>query len=226
VTKPANTDAIDPDAVVTFLRRYPQFFEDHPNLLKKLHLSHESGEAISLIERQNQILRQENRQLTDRLNHFIHVAQRNDRLFLQLQRLILELLPETQLDDLVSTVQRGLLRDFDVHETAVILFDHKPGDGDGWLQTSKSQFADAYPAVIYDGKAVCGALDPTSIQLLFAGTDVGSVAVAPLTRDDEVVGVLALGHSSTEHFRHGVDTLFLTHLAQVLSQQIKQVTPQ
>jgi uncharacterized protein YigA (DUF484 family) len=214
---------MDLDAVVSYLRHHPQFFEDHPNLLKKLHLRHESGEAISLIERQNQILRQENRQLIDRLNQFIQVAQRNDRLFMKLQRLILELLPETQLNGLMNTLQRGLQRDFEVHETTVILFHQAPGDGDGWLQTSRAQIGDAYPAVVENRKAVCGALDQTLIQLLFAGTEVGSIAVAPLTHADEVTGVLALGHGSAEHFRNGTDTLFLTHLAQVTSLLMERI---
>ncbi|HET8905188.1 MAG TPA: DUF484 family protein [Saccharospirillum sp.] len=222
MTESVNTDTLDLEAVVTYLRRHPRFFEEHPNLLKKLHLRHDSGEAISLIERQNQILRQENRQLIDRLNQFIQVAQRNDRLFLKLQRLILELLPETGLNALLERLQRGLQRDFDVHETTVILFHRTPGDGDGWLQTTRAQIADAFPAVVDQGKSVCGALEPSLTQLLFAGTGVGSVALAPLTRDGDVIGVLALGHTSPEHFRSGTETLFLTHLAQVTSLQMER----
>ncbi len=222
MTESVNTETLDLEAIVTYLRRHPRFFEDHPNLLKKLHLRHESGDAISLIERQNQILRQENRQLIDRLNQFIQVAQCNDRLFLKLQRLILELLPETRLNGLLERLQRGLQRDFDVHETTVILFDRAPGDGDGWLQTSRDQIAEAFPAVVDQGKAVCGALEPALTQLLFANTEVGSIALAPLTRDQAVIGVLALGHTSPEHFRSGTETLFLTHLAQVTSLQMER----
>lgn len=222
MTESVDTDILDLNSVVAYLRRHPRFFEDHPNLLKKLHLSHDSGDAISLMERQNQILRQENRQLIDRLNQFIQVAQRNDRLFLKLQRLILDLLPHTQLNDLLHSLQQGLQRDFDVHETTVILFQRAPGDGDGWLQTSRTQIAESFPAVVEQGKAVCGALDRHLTQLLFAGNDVGSLAIAPLTRGHEVIGVLALGHSDPEHFRSGTDTLFLTHLAQVTSLQIER----
>ena len=216
MTESVNTETLDLEAIVAYLRHHPRFFEDHPNLLKKLHLRHESGDAISLIERQ------ENRQLIDRLNQFIQVAQRNDRLFLKLQRLILELLPETRLNGLLERLQQGLQRDFDVHETTVILFDRAPGDGDGWLQTSRDQIAEAFPAVVDQGKAVCGALEPLLTQLLFANTEVGSIALAPLTRDQAVIGVLALGHTSPEHFRSGTETLFLTHLAQVTSLQMER----
>lgn len=222
MTESVNTETPGREAVVAYLRRHPRFFEEHPHLLKKLHLRHESGDAISLIERQNQILRHENRQLIDRLDQFIQVAQRNDRLFLKLQRLILELLPETRLNGLLAQLQQGLQRDFEVHETTVILFHHTPGDGDGWLQTSRNQIAEAFPAVVEQGKAMCGALEPGPTQLLFANAGVGSVALAPLTCGQDVVGVLALGHTSPEHFRSGTETLFLTHLAQVTSLQMER----
>jgi len=75
--------------VVRYLKQHPTFFEDHPNLLKTLHIRHDSGQAISLMERQNSILRTENSAMIDRISQFISVAQRNDQLFLNLQALSL-----------------------------------------------------------------------------------------------------------------------------------------
>lgn len=223
MTETLNGDELAASDVVAYLRRHPQFFEEHPNLLKQLHLRHESGGAVSLMERQNQILRQENRQLIERLNHFIKVAQRNDRLFQKLQRLVLELIPETSLNPLLTKLQQGLVRDFDVDETTVVLFHHPNGDGDCWLNADAEALADPFPALVRDGKALCGPFTETKRNVLFAGLTVGSLALAPLTRDSEVIGLLALGHRSEEHFRSGTDTLFLTHLSQVVSQLIARL---
>lgn len=217
MTERVNTADISVDAIVQYLRQHPQFFEHHPNLLKKLHLRHDSGEAVSLMERQNQILRQENRQLIDRLNHFIDVAQRNDRLFLKLQRLVLALLPMTERASLLSTLQKGLCKDFDVHETLVILFDQPNTDGDPWLQIDPNVLAGMFPALIHEAKAVCGTFTEAERDMLFAGGHVQSLALAPLMQEQTVTGLVALGHHSPEHFRSGTDTLFLTHLARVTS---------
>ncbi|GGX58270.1 DUF484 family protein [Saccharospirillum salsuginis] len=218
MTETLSDNDLSPEAVAHYLRRHPRFFEDHPNLLKKLHLRHDAGEAISLMERQNQILRQENRQLIDRLNHFIQVAQRNDRLFLQLQRLVLDLLSQAGCNDLLSTLQQGLVRDFDVHETTVILCDRPNQDGDAWLQIDRDTLAGHYPKLVHERKALCGGFDEEERNFLFAGLPVQSIALAPLERHGEVNGLLALGHHSAEHFRSGTDTLFLTHLASVISE--------
>ncbi|MHA7878563.1 MAG: DUF484 family protein [Saccharospirillum sp.] len=217
MTERAKTGDISADAVMRFLRQHPQFFEHHPNLLKKLHLRHESGDAVSLMERQNQILRQENRQLIDRLNHFIDVAQRNDRLFQKLQGLVLALLPLTDQVSLLQTLQHGLCDQFDVHETLVILFDQANGDGDPWLQIDAQSLVSFFPGLINDGKALCGSFTDAERDMLFAGGRVHSLALAPLLKDQAVIGLIALGHHSPEHFRSGTDTLFLTHLARVTS---------
>lgn len=218
----SDTD-LSAEAIARYLRHHPQFFEEHPHLLKKLHLKHDSGEAISLMERQNQILRQENRQLIDRLNHFIQVAQRNDRLFMQLQRLVLELLPQADCHTLLSTLQHGLTRDFDVHETTVILFNRANGDGDAWLHAERDALAGHFPKLVNDGKALCGGFTAEERNVLFAGLPVQSIALAPLVDNDDIVGLLALGHHHAEHFRSGTDTLFLTHLASVTSQLLARL---
>lgn len=218
MTERVNTADINVDAIVQYLRQHPQFFEHHPNLLKKLHLRHDSGDAVSLMERQNQILRQENRQLIDRLNHFIDVAQRNDRLFLKLQRLVLQLLPLTQRNTLLSALQKGLCKDFDVHETLVILFNEPNTDGDPWLNIEPKVLVAHFPALIKEAKAVCGAFTEAERDMLFAGNKVQSMALAPLVQGQQVTGLIALGHHSPEHFRSGTDTLFLTHLARVTSE--------
>lgn len=223
MTERVGTADISVEAVVQYLRQHPRFLEQHPNLLKKLHLRHDSGDAISLMERQNQILRQENRQLIDRLNHFIEVAQRNDRLFQKLQQLVLTLLPMTQRTTLLSALQKGLCKDFDVHETLVILFDQPNTDGDPWLQIDPGVLAGMFPALINEAKAVCGAFTEAERDMLFAGGHVQSIALAPLMQEQTVTGLIALGHHSPEHFRSGTDTLFLTHLARVTSALLQRL---
>ena len=218
MTQTANENAVDEKAVIAYLRQHPGFFEHHPNLLKQLHLRHETGNAISLMERQNQILRHENGQLIDRLNHFIDVAQRNDRLFQQLQRLMLAMLPHSRAGDLINALETGLVSEFDVHETTVILCDRANADGDPWLQIGRDSLSRHFPSLVRDGKSLCGGFSQTERNFLFAGRDIGSMALAPLTDSDaQTIGLLALGHRNDQHFRSGTETLFLSHLAEVTS---------
>ena len=55
-------------SVLDFLRQSPDFFLRHPSALSELSLPHESGEAVSLIERQIDILRERNVTMRKRMN--------------------------------------------------------------------------------------------------------------------------------------------------------------
>ena len=45
--------------IVRFLRDHPDFFERHPELLADMLLPHETGSAVSLVERQVSVLREQ-----------------------------------------------------------------------------------------------------------------------------------------------------------------------
>ena len=88
----------DPDAPLTdervldYLKTDPEFFQRHAGLLSELKVSHESGRAVSLIERQVAILRERNMQMRRRMNELIQAAKDNDELFAKTRTLTLELL--------------------------------------------------------------------------------------------------------------------------------------
>ena len=51
------------DVVVDYLQNHPDFLEQRPDALVNLDLTHRSGEAVSLIERQVEMLRIRNAEL-------------------------------------------------------------------------------------------------------------------------------------------------------------------
>jgi uncharacterized protein YigA (DUF484 family) len=204
--------------VVRFLKHHPHFFEEHPNLLKKLHLKHDSGNAISLIERQNHILRKENTDLIDRLNQFINVAQRNDKLFMNLQVLVTELISCRSINEINQTLHTQLTERFDVDEVQVVLTHRLNTDGDLWLYCDRETLLNHFPAALKDRRNLCGEFDLDSRQLLFGDQNIKSVAIGALCKDEQGVGLIALGSKSASHFRSGTDTLFLGHLSKVVSQ--------
>ena len=56
--KKKNNLAISADDVASYLRENPDFFTDRDGLLAEMTVPHESGKAISLLERQVKILRE------------------------------------------------------------------------------------------------------------------------------------------------------------------------
>ena len=48
------------------------------------------------------------------------------------------------------------------------------------------------------------------------GDSVGSAALAPLVNNEEQVGLIAVGSADANRYNSKVDTLFLTHIADVM----------
>ena len=65
------------EIVAKYLRKEPNFLLEHPEILDQLNLPHESGQAVSLIEKQVQRLREQNRSLSRKLNQLVQVATDN-----------------------------------------------------------------------------------------------------------------------------------------------------
>lgn len=211
-----NADIREED-VIRFLQHHPAFFEQHPHILKRLHLHHDSGEAISLIERQNHILRKENRDLIDRLNQFINVAQRNDRLFLNLQHLVIHCISCNSLNELAEALTDGLIERFDVDAVQIVLSHQVAHEDDLWLHCDKMTLTDLFPAAIKEQKSMCGTFDKDTNRMLFGHQKIGSVALGAIACKSGQVGLLALGNRNESHFRSGTDTLFLSHLSRIVS---------
>jgi uncharacterized protein YigA (DUF484 family) len=204
--------------VVRYLKQHPTFFEDHPNLLKTLHIRHDSGQAISLMERQNSILRTENSAMIDRISQFISVAQRNDQLFLNLQALSLELITCRTLNEISHTLTQGLTGRFEVEE-AQLVFNHLPGDtDDSWRACDANALELHFPETVAHLRNQCGEFDSAARQFIFGDAAVRSMAVAAISLNGQAIGLLALGSRDALHFKSSTDTLFLGYLAMVVSQ--------
>ena len=64
----AKTDdlSLDDESVANYLMEHPDFFATHEDLLLNLRISHKSGQAISLLERQVSLLRRKNDETQDK----------------------------------------------------------------------------------------------------------------------------------------------------------------
>ncbi|MDX1432677.1 MAG: DUF484 family protein, partial [Gammaproteobacteria bacterium] len=68
------------DAVVEYLRANPEFFSRHPGLLEQLSVPHSCGEAVSLVEYQVSVLRDQIHDLRRRMQVLVANARDNEKL--------------------------------------------------------------------------------------------------------------------------------------------------
>lgn len=215
------------DIVTKYLRQNPDFLEREPALLKHLELSHASGPAVSLIEKQVQYLRGQNESLEQRLNQLIQVASDNEKLMTRLHHLTLELMSMGDLPSFFDRLSEALMSEFNADIINITLFNHnieagpktpmfhiKPDD------TEMQQFQDH----LEKGASVCGRLNRNKRDYLFGSRAqwVQSTALVPM--GDE--GMLAIGSCDPARFYPGMGTLFLDLLAQAVISRLALQEPQ
>ncbi|MHC6228013.1 DUF484 family protein [Pseudomonas sp. X10] len=215
---------LDAEAVATYLRANPTFFAEHDELLGELHIPHQRGDSVSLVERQLKLLRDRNIEMRHRLSQLMDVARDNDRLFDKTRRLILDLLDANSLEEVVMAVEDSLRQEFQVPFVSLILFSESATPVGRWVNSSEAQ--QAIGGLLGSGKTVSGSLRDHELDFLFGEEqrkEVGSSAVATLEYQG-LHGVLAIGSRDPQHYRSTVGTLFLSYIAEVLGRVVPRFT--
>lgn len=225
-SKPVHpSDTLDPALVAEYLRRHPAFFAEYDDLIPELIIPHQSGQAVSLVERQVKLLRERNIDVRHRLGQLMDVARENDRLFEKSRRLILNLLESQSLEQVIASIEDSLRDDFQVPHVSLILFSETPRFANARCVTHQAA-REAIGHLLDSGKTLSGVLRPDELSFLFGerGPLVASVAVAPIQHQG-LHGVLALGSHDANHYRNATGTLFLGYIADALARVLLRQRP-
>ena len=220
-------DPLEPEQIEAYLREHPDFFAQHQDLLAEITLPHESGSAVSLVERQVAILRERNMGMRHRLSKLLDNARDNDKLFDKSKRLVLSLIEAQDMGDIIDALHYSFDKDFNIHFTSVILF----GNADK-IPSSQARIVTIAEAREYVGpllknsRAVCGTLGAKEMQFIFGehAGEIGSVATVPLIHGS-VFGLLSIGNRDPQYYRSSMGTLFLSYIAEVLNRLLPKYLP-
>ena len=83
--------------VADYLILNPNFFRENPEVLNSIEIVHESGAAVSLIQRQVELLRTDYNSTTDKLMELLENAKNNDDIFILTKKLVLDLIDASNL---------------------------------------------------------------------------------------------------------------------------------
>ncbi len=219
--------AVSEEQVTEYLRKHPDFFVKQPGLLADLRLPHESGQAISLVERQVSILRERNMDMRHRLSKLLDNARDNDRLFDKTKRLVLALLEGQSLSDSVDSLLYSFDSDFQIHYTSLILFGDPAQLPNSQARVEPlSKARESIAQVLKNNKPLCGVLDKKEVDYLFPefSDNVGSVALVPLIHGN-TFGILAVANRDATYYRSSMGTLFLSYIGEILNRTLPKHLP-
>lgn len=212
-------EGVDEREVAEYLRHHPDFFSRHEALLLKMTLPHpQNGHAISLVERQVSVMREQKQQLREQLHQLTLAARTNEQLMGRFQQLILSLIDSDDLEDAICYIRDALREDFHADRVELLLF-----DCDGQASSIGRDDPRLKPlARILEGRStVCGHLRPEQLELLFGkeSLDIASAVVIPLCEggSEPCLGILAIGSIDANRYHPEMGTMFVNHLGAVMN---------
>jgi len=205
---------MNPDDVAGFLRKHPQFFDQHPDLLESIHVPHPyGGRAIPLSERQTVALREKTRVLEGRLTELMQFGEENDAISEKVHRLSVALAGARDFPALTHALYFHLREDFAVPHVAMRI----------WGKSVPVDFAEARAIGEAErqqtatfGSPQCGPAQGSPFAAWFgeASDHVRSMALVPLGQT-AAFGLLALGSEDAQRFYPEMGTLYLRRIGEL-----------
>ena len=203
--------------IALFLRGHPQFFDQHPELLEKIHVPHpHGGRAIPLSERQTLALREKVRLLEGKLSELIQFGTENDAISEKVHRLSVALSAARDFPALSQALYFHLREDFAVPHVVLRVWGKSvPVDFEeaGALDEAQKRHAASI------GAPQCGPAAGNPFLAWFgeAAEHVRSMALVPLGQQGEMsaFGLLALGSEDAKRFFPEMGTLYLRRIGEL-----------
>lgn len=214
--------APETDAAAEQIRQYllehPRFLWDQEELLLALTLPHVGrGSASSLLEKQTQVLRDENSRLQQRISALLNAAQQNAALGLHLSDLATELLHTPDCSTTLNTVLTRLREGFQVEALAMIARAPVPGLPE-FTVLEPDDLQGILDGVLPSRAATGLTLTPALRNILFdgVGPTLESFALIPLVGQHLQAGII-LGSQNPERYAEDAGADLLNQIARLVT---------
>ena len=198
---------ISNEEIAEYLILNPGFFDENPEVLNSLKIVHDSGAAVSLIEKQVEYLRSNYNSTTDKLLSLLENAKNNEDLFFLTQKLLLSLIDAENIKEIIKLIEKAFKKDFGAKESRLIFF-------------SNTSTLKVLGDKLKSKNLYCGDLDKKAKDFLFGKTsNLVEVALIPL-KCKSISGLIALGSEKEGKYNTNKDSIFLDFIAKVTSKVI------
>lgn len=218
---------ITEDDIANYLANTPDFFERHAGVLAAVQLSSPHGQrAVSLQERQAEMLREKIKGLELRAADMIRHGQENSAIADRLHRWTRELLLTRDTQDLPLVAAREMAAQFNVPQVAIKLWGLATDYAGQAYAQGASEDVQAFASSL--ARPYCGANPGLEAAgwLVDPGA-VASLALIPLRAGEgqDAFGLLVLGSADPQRFAADMGTEFLERMGDLTSAALSRLRP-
>ena len=220
---------ITEDDIAHFLVNTPGFFERHAELLSSVTISSPHGQrAVSLHERQAEMLREKIKGLEHRVMDMVRHGHENTAITHKIHQWSRELLAVQDVAELPQAVEQGIHRLFDVPQVALRLWGTAGMHADAPFTHGASEDVRSFASSLT--MPFCGPnLGFEATAWLARAAEVQSLALLPLRRgaidsaDEPAFGLLVLGSPDPHRFEATMGTDYLARIAELASAALSRL---
>ena len=232
--------------IVDYLLANPQFFEQHAEVLASVKLMSPHGNrAVSLQERQMDMLRDKNKQIERRLAELLRYGHENDGIAARFTRWTARVLAERDAHALPATVTRGLLEIFELPQATLRLWDvaetYSRAEFSRYVGEEVRIFANSlaapycgantgFEAAQWLGTTARAAVAADGVETESAPVEgttasIALVALRDPQREDgaNAFGLLVMGSHDARRFHDGMGTDFLSQIGSLASAALSRL---
>jgi uncharacterized protein YigA (DUF484 family) len=206
--------------IAEYLILNPNFFKENPEVLNSIEIIHESGAAVSLIQKQVELLRSNYNSTTDKLMELLGIAKNNEDIFILTKELILSLINASSIEEIVALIEKSFVADFGAKKSKVLFFTESSKNLPKGRVKNPAEARNILGNLLKPGKIFCGEVNKEVAKFIFnQKTSVKEMALVPLN-SSSLLGLIALGSDQPGKYSDNKDTLFLDFIAEVVSKLI------
>jgi uncharacterized protein len=234
--------------VADYLLATPEFFADHAEMLATIRLANPHGKAaVSLQERQMEMLRDKNKHLERRLAELLRYGHENDSIASKFNRWTIRVMAERDPYALPRTIASGLREIFDVPQAALRVWDvaepYAQADFARHVGEEVRIFANSlttpycgantgFEAAQWLAPAVGAVADESGAGNATPESAHVTESIALLalrnpegTEEASAFGLLVMGSADARRFHDGMATDFLTQIGALASAALSRLLP-
>jgi uncharacterized protein YigA (DUF484 family) len=213
---------LDSTTIAQYLVDHPQFFVEHAALLGEVKLSSPlTGRAVSLQERQMEVMRDKYRALELRMSELVRHAEENAAIANRFHGWTQQLLRTRAHAEIPDAVADGLVEHFIVPQATLRLWKLPAEHAEAWYTNGVSEdvrlFATSLRAPYCGPNREFEAVGWLAGAELAEADAVRSTVLLPLRAGGTAFGLLVLGSPDPERFSATMATDFLVHIGETAS---------